>query len=34
VRSKTRSLVMNGKIARGDAVEAAQAAGACLLQAK
>jgi len=33
VRSKTRSLVMQGKIARGGAQSAAQAAGACLVQA-
>jgi hypothetical protein len=34
IRSKTRSLVMNGKISRGDARPAAEAAGACLKQAK
>jgi hypothetical protein len=33
VRSKTRSLVMDGKISRGDARPAAEAAGACLKQA-
>jgi hypothetical protein len=34
IRSKTRSLVMDGKIARGDARPAAEAAGTCLKQAK
>jgi hypothetical protein len=33
LRSKTRPLVISGKIARGDAMGAAQAAGACLQQA-
>lgn len=33
VRAKTRALVMDGKIDRGQAQAAAQAAGACLMQA-
>lgn len=33
VRAKTRSLVMGGKVGRGGAQAAAQAAGACLMQA-
>lgn len=32
VRSKTRSLVISGKLNRGDAEPAAEAAGACLKQ--
>ncbi len=32
VRSKTRSLVMGGKLSRGEAEAAAEAAGACLKQ--
>ncbi|MDP2411786.1 MAG: hypothetical protein Q8M26_16055 [Pseudolabrys sp.] len=32
VRSKTRSLVISGKLSRGDAEPAAEAAGACLKQ--
>lgn len=34
VRTKTRSLVMDGKITRDQAMGAAQAAGACLQQAQ
>lgn len=34
VRSKTRSLVMSGKLSRGQARPAAEAAGACLKLAK
>jgi hypothetical protein len=33
VRSKTRALVMGGKLSRGQALPAAEAAGACLKQA-
>lgn len=33
VRSKTRSLVISGKLSRGEARGAAEAAGACLKQA-
>ena len=33
VRAKTRALVMDGKLARGQAEAAAEAAGACLKQA-
>ncbi len=34
VRSKTRGLVMAGKLNRGQALAAAEAAGACLKQAR
>lgn len=33
VRSKTRALVMAGKVSRGQALPAAEAAGACIKQA-
>lgn len=33
VRAKTRSLVIGGKVSRGEAQAAAQAAGACLVRA-
>ncbi|MGE0341243.1 MAG: hypothetical protein AB7O79_15365 [Xanthobacteraceae bacterium] len=34
IKLKTRSLVMSGKLSRGQAKAAAEAAGACLKQAK
>jgi hypothetical protein len=34
VRSKTRSLVIGGQLSRGEAQAAAEAAGACLEQAR